>query len=634
MSFKYRFILSFVLLEMVFILLIVSVNFWAIQNSSERLIQDKIKSNITFLDQLLKVPLSIFDLATLDNLVESTRDLDYINSIVVLDAQNNVLSKQYEFKHESLNEFLKDKMNRMLTVKKENYAIRYEKLMVDEVFLGSMFLVFDVSDNQLLIEENKYRTMLIVALEILVSTLLSFVIGSRLTVMLENLSEVATHIGEAKEISIPYQDKKDEIGTLSRSMKQMRVDLRARNDKLRGLALELTEQKNELIAANKSKDDFLANMSHELKTPLNSINVISSVMMKNRKQELTSEQVKNLKVINNCGNDLLFLINDVLDISKLEAGEVELNYETIDFHEMMGCIRDMIAPQIKEKNLELVYECDESIQYIYSDRNRIKQIIKNLLSNALKFTQEGHIFLTAISKDKDVFISVQDEGIGIPSSRLEHIFERFKQVDGSTTRKYGGTGLGLAICKELCVLLGGYIDVNSVEKQGTTFNIRIPQNAYKVQIPESKEETVPKIEEKEITKSKPTLVEKEEIVQKDNNSEHEVSHEKKQKVLLLNNDPIAFMGLVVMLNKEVILDQVSNLEQALIQLKNEAFDAFVMDLKDITSVELEEVQTLELPKVILVNSEDMQLNEALQSKVSAVFVKPFDKNALLEKILI
>jgi uncharacterized membrane protein YwzB len=208
MSFKYRFILSFVLLEIIFIVLIIGINFWAIQNSSKKLIEDKIKSNVTFLDQLLKVPISIFDLATLDNLVESTQDLKYINSIVVLDAQHKILSQLYKFPHESLEKLMENKSNRKVEIKNETYEIRYKKLMEEDIFLGSLFLVFDISENTNFIAQNKERTFIIVLIEIFISTILSYFIGSRLTDMLENLSEVATHIGEAKEITIPYQDKK------------------------------------------------------------------------------------------------------------------------------------------------------------------------------------------------------------------------------------------------------------------------------------------------------------------------------------------------------------------------------------------------------------------------------------------
>jgi signal transduction histidine kinase len=239
---------------------------------------------------------------------------------------------------------------------------------------------------------------------------------------------------------------------------------------------KLEDQKTELIQANKSKDDFLANMSHELKTPLNSINVISDVMMRNRANNLDEKQVKNLEIINKCGKDLLFLINDVLDISKLEAGQIILNNGTIDIKELIRSIYDMFYPQTKVKDIDFVLKIDESLNNIYSDEDRIKQIVKNLLSNALKFTQEGKISLIVKDENENIRILVKDEGIGIPEDKLEHIFDRFKQVDGSTTRKYGGTGLGLAICKELAQLLKGNITVKSELDKGSTFEVVISKN--------------------------------------------------------------------------------------------------------------------------------------------------------------
>jgi len=229
---------------------------------------------------------------------------------------------------------------------------------------------------------------------------------------------------------------------------------------------------------SKSKDDFLANMSHELKTPLNSIIVISDVMVKNKAKNLDAKQIKNLEIVNKCGKDLLFLINDVLDISKLEAGAIVLNNNTINIRDLIKTIYEMFYPQTKAKNIDFVLKIDERLENIYSDKEKIKQIVKNLLSNALKFTKEGKISLIVKDEDEDenVRIIVKDEGIGIEEDKLEHIFDRFKQVDGSTTRKYGGTGLGLAICKELAHLLKGEISVSSVINEGSTFEVVFSKN--------------------------------------------------------------------------------------------------------------------------------------------------------------
>jgi signal transduction histidine kinase len=263
------------------------------------------------------------------------------------------------------------------------------------------------------------------------------------------------------------------------------------SEKSRELTLTLARKTKDLIEANKAKDAFLANMSHELKTPLNSINVISSIMKKNKDNLFDEKTISNLSIINKCGNDLLFLINDVLSISKLEAGEIIVENRTINLESTVKDIKLMFDPQMKEKNLTFNYSFDKSIEYIYSDQQKIEQIIKNLLSNALKFANNGIINFTVINVNNLVHISVQDNGIGIDKDKLEHVFDRFKQADDSTTRNYGGTGLGLSICKELAELLEGDIDVISELDKGSTFTLKIPKNLEKVQVPKLDNSIVP-----------------------------------------------------------------------------------------------------------------------------------------------
>ena len=474
MSFKYRFILSFVLLEIFFIVLIVSINFFTISNSSKNLINEKIESNIIFLEQLVKIPLSIYDIATLDDLVESSSK--YLNSFVILDNNNKVLSHNYKYEHLSLNQLFKLQSNKSIQIDDKSYEIVYKELFEDDIRIGSIYIIFDTSSSSLFIEKNKKRTLFIILIEIFLSTILSYLIGSNLTKKLTRLSEIAYKIGKNKETDIPYIDTKDEIGVLSKSMFNMQKDLLNRKEDQKKYTKELRIQKEELIQANKSKDDFLANMSHELKTPLNSINVISDVMMRNRTNNLDAKQIKNLEIINKCGIDLLTLINEILDISKLEAGQIILNNESLNVKELMINIYDMFHPQTKAKGIDFVLKIDDSLETIYSDEDRIKQIVKNLLSNALKFTSEGRISLIVKDEDKNIKVIVKDEGIGIPEDKLENIFDRFKQVDGSTTRKYGGTGLGLAICKELALLLKGDITVTSQLDKGTSFELIITKN--------------------------------------------------------------------------------------------------------------------------------------------------------------
>lgn len=596
MSFKYRFIVSFVLLEIIFITLIVTMNFVAINNSSNKLIEDKIQSTMSFIYELAKIPISIYDIATLDDLVIKVQNSDSINSVIVLDNQNRVLSKSFNFAPMNIDELISKKNDFSFEYDDETYEIRYSKIIEEDTFLGSLYIVFDTSENKQFISNNTKNTLMIIAIEILISTILSYIIGSKLTIMLTDLAETAKQIGENKHPEIPYLDKKNEIGILSNSMNQMQVDLKTRNNRLKELALQLNNQKNELIEAHKEKDDFLANMSHELKTPLNSINVISSVMMKNKKGKLDLEQVKNLEIINHCGKDLLFLINDILDISKLEAGQIELNNFTIDVYDLIMDVSQMFKPQVEEKGLEFICECERNIGFIFSDENRIKQIVKNLLSNALKFTSKGEIKLKVNVNNDFLEILVIDQGIGIAQNKLEHIFDRFKQADSSTTRKFGGTGLGLAISKELAKLMGGDIEVKSKIDKGSIFKVSILRNEKEVKSMNKRNDDE-------------TLLKKEEAF---------------KNIILLNDDPVSFLTLVVELKKISKVTQVMNIDELFKKLEQDVFDFLIVDNAAIKGSCLDNLHFKEL---ILVAYDD-KIDENTRKKAKYIVHKPFNKDEI------
>ena len=231
----------------------------------------------------------------------------------------------------------------------------------------------------------------------------------------------------------------------------------------------LKEQKKELIKANKTKDDFLANMSHELKTPLNSISIISKIMSNNKENNLDDTSVKNMKVINKCAQDLTELINDILDISKIEAGELNIYKKDISLKNLIEELYDLFIPIAQEKNIQFINNFEIKNCDIFTDEQRTKQILKNFLSNAIKFTNKGKVEI--LSKEYDEFfeISIIDSGIGIAKENLEYVFDRFKQVDDSMGKKYQGTGLGLAISKQLAQMLNGYIYAASEIGIGSTF---------------------------------------------------------------------------------------------------------------------------------------------------------------------
>ncbi|MDW7990667.1 MAG: GAF domain-containing protein, partial [Anaerolineae bacterium] len=243
------------------------------------------------------------------------------------------------------------------------------------------------------------------------------------------------------------------------------------NARLYQEALETAERLKEV---DRLKSQFLANMSHELRTPLNSIIGFSRVILKGIDGPITEQQRQDLEAIYNSGQHLLGLINDILDISKIEAGKMELTFEPTDLKEIIRGVMSTAIALVKDKPIELQQSVPENLPTIIADSRRIRQVLLNLVSNAAKFTDEGFIRVEARTEGDYVVISVSDSGIGIPPEKLPKIFEAFTQVDSSPSRKYGGTGLGLTISKSFVELHGGKIWVESELGKGSTFTFALP----------------------------------------------------------------------------------------------------------------------------------------------------------------
>jgi signal transduction histidine kinase len=238
---------------------------------------------------------------------------------------------------------------------------------------------------------------------------------------------------------------------------------------------ELQEANRQLAAASRHKSEFLANMSHELRTPMNAIIGFTRLVMRRSKDVLAPRQYENLEKILVSAEHLLSLINDVLDLAKVEAGRTEVYAMGFVLGPMLAECLHTVEPVLKSEQVRLVQEVAADLPTLYTDRDKVKQILMNLLSNAVKFTHTGTITVTACSHNGAITIAVADTGIGIPEAALEHIFEEFRQVDSSTTREYGGTGLGLAISLQFARLMGGDITVQSTVGVGSTFTLTLPQ---------------------------------------------------------------------------------------------------------------------------------------------------------------
>ncbi len=267
-----------------------------------------------------------------------------------------------------------------------------------------------------------------------------------------------------------------ELEQTNAQLEQQTRMLEQQNDELSRAQGVLTEKKVELERTNQYKSEFLTNMSHELRTPLNSSLILAKILADNKQGNLTEEQVKYASTIDAAGKDLLVLINDILDLSKIEAGKVETNYAPESVTRLIDGLVKTLAPVAQQKGLSFGATVEPGTPERFdTDGQRLGQILKNLLANALKFTESGEVALRVSCGDKGtILFAVRDTGIGIPLPQQQAIFEAFRQADGSTHRKYGGTGLGLSISQQLARLLGGNISVRSTPGEGSVFTLSLP----------------------------------------------------------------------------------------------------------------------------------------------------------------
>ena len=226
--------------------------------------------------------------------------------------------------------------------------------------------------------------------------------------------------------------------------------------------------------ASKAKSDFLANMSHELRTPLNAIIGYSEMLMEEAEDDELDTYAEDLNKINSSGEHLLTLINDILDLSKIEAGKMEMHIEEFEFEKHLSQIEATAKPLVEKNGNEFVIEKPDDIEKLTNDQTKLRQILFNMISNAAKFTKKGTVTLGITRYDEKVKFAVTDTGIGMNAEQLGKVFEEFTQAESSTSKDYGGTGLGLPISKKMTEMMGGVMEVESEEGRGTTFSITIP----------------------------------------------------------------------------------------------------------------------------------------------------------------
>ena len=290
---------------------------------------------------------------------------------------------------------------------------------------------------------------------------------------------------ELKAQSEELQKSNAELEELSEQLMLQKAEIERKNKDIELSSEKIAEKARELARASQYKSEFLANMSHELRTPLNSLLLLSQMLADNDEGNLTEDQVESAQVIHNGGKELLELINDILDLSKVEAGKMSVNLEDTPLEEIKGSIESLFKPLADSRALQFLVTIEQGTSAsVFTDSQRLLQIVKNFLSNAFKFTETGSVQVRMFNEtrsgrfvqDQWLGFAVKDSGIGIPKEKQASIFESFQQADGSTSRKYGGTGLGLAISREMAELLGGFIELHSEEGKGTTFTLFLPVN--------------------------------------------------------------------------------------------------------------------------------------------------------------
>lgn len=264
-----------------------------------------------------------------------------------------------------------------------------------------------------------------------------------------------------------------QVNTRTRELRQVNQEMEQR---IIQRTAELAEARDRAEAADRLKSAFLATMSHELRTPLNSIIGFSGIMLQGYVGPLNDEQIKQLGMVRNSANHLLALINDVLDISKIEAGQLEVASERFDLRASINKVVDIIRPLAEKNGLALRMDVAPEIGEMVSDPRRVEQVLLNLLNNAIKFTEQGEVKLTAKTIQGSIRISVADTGIGIKPEDLDILFQPFRQISTGLSRQHEGTGLGLAICRRLADLLGGEIHAESEWGKGSVFTITLPVN--------------------------------------------------------------------------------------------------------------------------------------------------------------
>ena len=428
--------------------------------------------------------------------------------------------------------------------------------------------------------------------------------------------ELQVQSEELQESNVQMEEQQQQLTLQAKDMKQ-------KNQELTRIKDELDIRADELERSSKYKSEFLANMSHELRTPLNSIILLSKLLTQNRNETLDKDDKAKTAVINKAGSDLLLLINDILDLSKVESGNMELHEIPTSSIEIFGELDGLFSEMANEKDLKFNLS-DEFGSSFMGDKTKLLQVLKNLISNAFKFTKHGEINVSLKKENDKLIFEVRDSGLGIAKDKLDLIFEAFKQVDGSISRNYGGTGLGLSISKTFIDLMGGDIVVESNEGEGSKFTIVIPfHKSLEAQV---------KVEEK-LFDEKPII--------EDNDDIFETDLFNGKNILIVDDDSRNIFTLSSTL-QELGAETFTAMDglEALGLLEEEKIDLVLMDLMMPVMDGLEAIKKMkaddrfkDIP-IIVVTAKTMKEDKEMSFKAGAddYLTKPIDHSALISML--
>ena len=442
-----------------------------------------------------------------------------------------------------------------------------------------------------------------------------------------------------EELQVKSEELQESNVQMEEQQQQLEIQSRELKDQNNNLAIakhEIDIRADELEKASKYKSEFLANMSHELRTPLNSIILLSKLLTQNLDGTLSEKDVEKSAVIHKAGNDLLFLINDILDLSKIESGNMELIYEDVTSREIIEDINGLFGAIANDKELEFIIE-DKFNSTFSIDKVKLSQVLKNLLSNAFKFTKKGSVKVVFEQVDDSLQIVVKDTGIGIPNDKLETIFEAFKQVDGSISREFGGTGLGLSITKTIVTLMKGSVNVESKEGEGTSFIITLPLVKDSTEIPMIRTE----VKQPEVVEN--TRNDVVNIMSENDSYELDSSELKGKNILIVDDDSRNIFTLTSVLESmEAEVYSAFNGKEAL-ELLTEDDEEIDLILMDIMMPVMDGLKAIEIIKsqekfkdipIIAITAKTMpeDKQQCLEAGANDYLAKPLEHEALISMI--